>query len=420
VTADRYVRILIVTQYFWPESFRINDLALSLRARGHEVTVFTGKPNYPEGRFFPGYGFFGRVREDYHGVRVIRAPLIPRGSGGRIRLVLNFFSFALFGSLLAPFRCDGTCDVILVYEPSPVTVGLPALILKCIKRAPVLFWVQDLWPETLSATGVVKSKWALKTVGQLVRFIYRHCDLILVQSRAFMAPVAALGVAAQKMHYFPNSAEEVYRPLAIEPGQPSGPESLPGGFRVVFAGNIGAAQDFETILSAADQLRAEHGIHWDIIGDGRMQGWVESEIRRRKLGDNVHLLGRHPLESMPRFFALADAMLVTLKRDPVFALTIPSKIQSYLACGRPIVAALDGEGARVVTESGAGIAAGAGDAGALAQGVLKLYRMPRPEREAMGRRGRAYFEQNFERELLLGRLEEWIRSATEAHGNTRK
>jgi glycosyltransferase involved in cell wall biosynthesis len=414
------VRILIVTQYFWPENFRINDLATGLRERGHEVTVFTGKPNYPEGRFFPGYGFFGRVREDYHGVRVIRAPLIPRGSGGRFRLVLNFFSFALFGSLLAPFRCDGTYDVILVYEPSPVTVGLPALVLKWVKRAPVLFWVQDLWPETLSATGVVNSRWMLKAVGKLVRFIYHHCDLILVQSRAFMVPVEALGVSAQKILYYPNSAEEIYRPLAIEPQRPSGPELLPGGFHVAFAGNIGAAQDFETILSAADQLRAEHGIHWDIIGDGRRQAWVENEVRSRKLGDNVHLLGRHPVESMPRFFALADAMLVTLRRDPVFALTIPSKVQSYLACARPIIAALDGEGARVIEESGAGIAVRAGDAGALAEGVLRLYRMPRHEREAMGQRGRRYFEQHFERELLLGRLEEWFRSATESHGNTRR
>jgi len=403
------VRILIVTQYFWPESFRINDVALGLRERGHEVTVYTGKPNYPEGRFFPGYGFFGRVHEDYHGVRVIRAPLIPRGLGGRFRLILNFFSFALFGSLLAPFRCDGTYDVILVYEPSPVTVGLPALVLKWVKRAPVLFWVQDLWPETLPATGLVNSRWILQAVGQLVRFIYRHSDLVLVQSRAFIAPVEALGVAAQKIHYFPNGAEEVYRPLAIEPQRPSGQDLSSGGFRVTFAGNIGAAQDFETILSAADKLRAEHGIHWNIIGDGRMQAWVESEVRRRKLGDTVHLLGRHPVESMPRFFALADAMLVTLKRDPVFALTIPSKVQSYLACACPIIAALDGEGARVIEESGAGIAVRAGDAGALAQGLLRLYHMSRQEREAMGQRGRRYFEQHFERELLLSRLEQWMR-----------
>ena len=176
----------------------------------------------------------------------------------------------------------------------------------------------------------------------------------------------------------------------------------------MFAGNIGAAQDFATILAAAERLRAQRDIHWTILGDGRMQGWVEAEIARRNLGDTVHLLGRHPVRSMAQFFASADVMLVTLKQDPVFALTIPSKVQSYLACGRPIVAALDGEGARVIEESGAGIAASAGDAGALAEGVLRLYRMPKAEREAMGAQGRRYFEQHFERNLLLARLEQWM------------
>ena len=407
------MKILIVTQYFWPENFRINDLALGLLERGHEISVFTGKPNYPEGSFFPGYGFFGRVHEDFRGVHVIRVPLFPRGAGRRPGLILNFLSFALLGSLLAPFRCKGGFDAILVYEPSPVTVGLPALVLKWIKRAPLLFWVQDMWPETLSATGVVRSEWILKIVEGLVRFIYRHCDLVLVQSRAFVARVEALDVEARKICYFPNSAEDVYRP--VEPGvQPaSGQELLPDGFRVMFAGNIGAAQDFETILAAAERLRAQRDIHWTIIGDGRRQAWVEQEIARRGLQDSVHLLGRHPVRSMARFFASAEVMLVTLRQDPVFALTIPSKIQSYLACGRPIIAALDGEGARVIEESGAGIAVRAGDAGALAEGVLRLYQMPRQDREAMGQRGRRYFEQHFERELLLSRLEQWMRDLTE-------
>jgi glycosyltransferase involved in cell wall biosynthesis len=406
---DRYVRVLIVTQYFWPENFRINDLALGLLERGHEVTVFTGKPNYPEGRFFPGYGFFGRTEEDFRGVRVLRTPLLPRGSGGRLRLALNFLSFALIGSLLAPLRCKGAFDAILVYEPSPVTVGLPALVLKRAKHIPLLFWVQDLWPETLSATGVVNSAWILKRVERLVRYIYRRCDLILVQSRAFNARIEALGAPAEKLRYFPNSAEALYRPTEAEAQSPASSVPLPNGFRVMFAGNIGAAQDFATILAAAERLRAQRDIHWTILGDGRMQGWVESEIARRNLHDTVHLLGRHPLRSMAHFFASADAMLVTLKQDPVFALTIPSKVQSYLASGRPIIAALDGEGARVIGESGAGIAAGAGDAAALAEGVLRLYRMSRAEREEMGARGRRYFEQHFERNLLLARLEQWMK-----------
>ena len=403
------MKVLIVTQYFWPENFRINDLALGLRERGHEVTIFTGKPNYPRGRFFPGYGFFGRTRENYDGARIIRVPLIPRGAGGKLRLTLNYLSFALFASLLAPFRCRGSFDAILVYEPSPVTVGLPALVLKRLNRAPVLLWVQDLWPESLVATGEVRSAWILKAVEHLVRFIYRGCDLILVQSRAFVEPIKAFGVPAERIAYFPNSAEELYRPVAVEADAPER-ALLPEGFRVMFAGNIGAAQDFETILSAAERLKAHRDIHWTVIGDGRMLPWVEEQIARRGLRPTVHLLGRHPVESMPRFFALADVMLVTLKKDPIFSLTIPSKIQSYLACGRPVLAALDGEGARIVRESGAGHSVAAGDAPALAERVLAFSRMHHQARAEMARKARAYFETHFAPDKLLPELESRIRN----------
>ncbi len=400
------MKILIVAQYFWPENFRINDLAQGLRGRGHEVTVYTGKPNYPEGRFFPGYGFFGRSTEDYEGVRVIRVPLLPRGDGGALRLVLNYFSFALFASLLAPFRVAGDYDVIFVFEVSPITVGLPALVLKRLKRAPVLFWVQDLWPESLSATLAVRQPWVLRLVDRLARFIYRHCDLVLVQSQAFISYIRAQDVPAEKIRYYPNSAEPVYQPVTLEPQAPER-ALMPEGFRVMFAGNIGAGQDFETILDAAERLKDEKNIHWVIIGYGRVYDWVKSEIGRRGLGGTVHLLGRYPVEAMPRFFSLADVMLVTLRNEPIFTRTIPAKLQSYMACARPMVAALDGEGARLVSESGAGPAVRAGDAAGLADAVVKLSHMPAAEREAMGQRGRDYFDRHFDRTLLLARLEDW-------------
>jgi glycosyltransferase involved in cell wall biosynthesis len=401
------LKILVVTQYFWPENFRINDLATGLRERGHEVTVFTGKPNYPDGRYFSGYGFFRRPREEFNGMPVIRVPLAPRGRGGGFRLALNYLSFALFACLLAPLRVRGDFDAILVYEPSPITVGLPALILKRLKRVPVLFWVQDLWPESLSATGALRAPWIINAVKRLVRFIYRGCDLILVQSSAFIEPVMAFGIPGERVAYFPNSAEELYRPVAVEPDAPERAR-LPAGFCVMFAGNVGAAQDFETIMAAAERLKSRPDIHWIIVGDGRMLPWVEAEIDRRGVHATVHLAGRHPVESMPRWFALADVMLVTLRKDPIFALTIPAKAQSYLACARPIIAALDGEGARVIREAGAGIVVTSGNAAALAEAVLALYGMPVAERQAMGERGRRYFEQHFERGHLLGQLERWM------------
>jgi glycosyltransferase involved in cell wall biosynthesis len=347
-------------------------------------------------------------------VDIVRAPLLPRRRGHWLQLTLNYFSFALFASLVGPLRCRGDFDAILVYEPSPVTVGLPALVMKATTGAPVLFWVQDLWPESLSATGAVRSPVLLAATRWLVRRIYARCARILVQSEAFVAPIRALGVPAERLIYYPNSAEDFYQPLPRS--QARLPVELPAGFRVMFAGNVGVAQGFETILAAADRLRSHRDIRWLIVGDGRHLEWVRGEIGRRGLADAVHLLGHHPPTTMPAWFAHADAMLVSLRADPIFALTIPAKVQSYMACGRPIVASLDGEGARVVRDSGAGRAAPADDAEALARAVLELYRMPASERERMGARGRAYFEKHFERGALLKRLVSLMEEARKERG----
>lgn len=401
------MRILLVSQYFWPEEFRINDMVQGLVARGHDVTVLTGLPNYPSGRFASGFGWTGPYSGAYAGAAVVRVPLLPRRGGGGVALVLNYLSFAFSSCLLGPFRCRGSFDAILVYQPSPVTVGIPARLLGWLKRAPVLFWVQDLWPESLAATGAVRSSVVLGRVGALVRWIYRGCARVLVQSEAFVTPVREAGVNPARIRYFPNSAETLYRPLPYR-GPWLGPD-LPEGFRVMFAGNVGAAQSFDTILAAAERLKRHSLIHWLIVGDGRKASWVSEEIAKRGLTDSVHLLGRHPVASMPSWFAQADVMLVALRRDPVFSMTIPAKLQSYMACGRPVIAALEGEGARVVAVSGAGVAVPADDPSALAAAVLDLSNVSGEELAGMGARGREYFEGHFDRDLLLDRLEGWLR-----------
>jgi colanic acid biosynthesis glycosyl transferase WcaI len=398
------VKLLILSQYFWPENFRINDVVEGLVDRGHAVTVYTALPNYPSGRFFPGYGLLGPFRERYKRAEVRRAPIIARGSGAGFRLALNFASHALFSTLLAPILVRGHFDAILVYEPSPMTIGIPARALRALKRAPVLFWVQDLWPESLSATGAVKSGPLLGIVDRLIKWIYRGCDRVLVQSEAFIPSVRSHGVPQARIRYLPNSAENFYRKLEVSPDAPEAAE-LPTGFRVMYAGNIGAAQDFPTILAAAELIRAQRQIHWIIVGEGRMRGWVEEEVRRRGLQASVHLLGQRPPERMPRYFAHADVLLATLRREPIFAYTIPSKIQTYIACGQPVIAALDGEGARIIREARAGWAVPAEDPKALADAVLAASASPKAELQAMGNRGEAWFREHFEREKLLSRLE---------------
>jgi colanic acid biosynthesis glycosyl transferase WcaI len=399
------MNILIVTQYFWPENFLINNLALGLVERGHNVTVLTGSPNYPDGKFFVGYGYFNR-QQDYHGVKILRVPLIPRSKGGGLRLALNYFSFAVAASIAGPLLCKGKYDMIFVFEPSPITVGIPALILKTLKSAPVLFWVQDLWPESLSATGAIKSRMILTLIKSLVKFIYKRCDRILIQSRSFFDSILQQGGRPDRIMYFPNSAENVFNSTSYNSEKVF---LSPEGFKILFAGNIGAAQDFGTIIAAAKMLQGYKDIHWIIVGDGRMREWAETEVLNLGLANNFHFLGRHPLEAMPTLFSSADTLLVTLKKEPIFALTIPSKIQSYLACGRPIIAALDGEGPKIVTESGAGISCPAEEPAALAKAVLRMYETPRLEREKMGMSGRKYYEANFDRDMLMDKLELWMK-----------
>jgi len=405
------MKILIVTQYFYPEEFRINDLALSLKNMGHEVTILTGMPNYPEGHFFKGYGLSGPYTDIYEGMQIYRVPIIPRGNGSGIGLLLNFISFAVSGSLFSLIKLKKHFDIIFVFQMSPVTLGIPAIVLKAIKNTPVIFWVQDLWPESLEATGAIRSKFLLSLVRCMVKFIYSKCDRILMQSQAFEKPISALHADKKRLLYFPNSAEELYKPIILEEQAPERKE-VPNGFIVMFAGNIGVAQDFDTILEAATIVAAYPDIHFVVLGNGRDFTRVQEQIQKRALTTTVHLLGRRPKEAMPGYFSLADVMLVSLKKEPIFALTIPSKIQSYMACAKPIITSLDGEGSRIVQEAGAGITVPAENPQELADAVISMYRMTPLDRQQMGERGQDYFKQHFERTLLANKLNTWMLELT--------
>lgn len=403
------MNLLIVTQYFWPENFRINDLVTDLVKRGHEITVLTGLPNYPGGEFAEGYSWKkGPWRQNYAGATVLRTLLLRRGSCGGVRLALNFFSFALFGSWRAWFGLRQSFDAIFVFGASPVTVGIPAIVASRRGKAPILFWVLDLWPESLTAAGGVRSPLVLGAVDRMVKWIYRRCSRVLVQSRAFIPEMARHGVPQEDIHYFPSWSEAVFQPLC-QPDLEQLP-LLPQGFKVLFAGNIGEAQDFSAVLAAAEILRDRTDISWLIVGDGRMAGWAKDEARGRGL-ERVFFLGRYPLEIMPHFYAAADALLLPLKQEPIFALTIPGKLQSYLACARPILAMLDGEGSRIVREAEAGLTCPAGDSVGLAANLLSLANMPVDARIAMGLNGRRYCEANFNQVRLFDQLESWLLEA---------
>jgi glycosyltransferase involved in cell wall biosynthesis len=401
------VRLLVVTQYFWPEDFRINELVAALVRRGHVVTVMTGKPNYPHGTVFPEFAANPTSFGTYEGARVIRLPMFARGQG-RVRLILNYFTFALSASTVGVARVwESHVDAIFVFEPSPVTVGVPAVVLRALRGWPVAFWVLDQWPETLVAVGALRSGPLLRLLGRLVRWIYERCDVILSPSRLLVPRIRSYCRPDQRVEYFPNWTEAAYESSSQTPA----PEVTlrPEGFHILFAGNIGEAQDFPTILAAAERLRHRSDIRWLILGDGRMAGWLRAEIERRNLAEHVVMLGRFPAERMPSFFLHASALLVSLRADPVFTMTAPGKIQSYLAAGRPVLAALDGEGATLIEEAGAGFASPAGDPVRLAQNVTRMAALSQGERARLGANGAAYAEREFNRDALVRRLEHWLR-----------
>lgn len=400
------MRILIVTNHFWPEEFRVNDVAWALRDRGHEITVITGMPDYPLGKIFPGYGVFQKRVEVIEGITIQRVPVFPRGNGPLYRLLLNYISYAFCSCVLAPWYGRHNHDVIFVFETSPITVCLPAIIIKKLKSVPLVLWVLDLWPESMTATGYVRSASVVRLVGKLVQFIYRCCDHILVASQGFIKSTLAMGATQEKIAYFPNWVESGYGSL-LQKGDADLPR-LPEGFVILFAGNVGVAQGFETILDAAEILKGHPRIHWVVLGDGRKLSWVQEQVQQRGMKETFHVLGRYPSETMPYFFAQASALLVSLQKDPIFALTVPGKVQSYMASGKPLIAALDGEGAALIEDSQCGIVSPAGDAQALAEVALKLSALPEVELQAMGARGQAYCRQHFERIQLLNQLEELL------------
>lgn len=397
------MRLLIISQYFWPENFRINSLVTELVKRGHQITVLTGLPNYPCGSIFNQYLDNPSFYSHYEGAEIVRVPLVPRGKN-KLSLALNYVSFAISASIYGLWKLRNyNFDLIFTCQLSPVTVGIPAVIIRAKKKIPMVFWVLDLWPESLQAVRVIRSKMLLYLVGKLVSSIYSRCDLILVQAKSFIPAIAKYNQTCSPIKYFPSWSD-----LIFNIGDEEAAIEIPiqkDSFTILFTGNIGQAQDFPAILAAAKRLQNFAKIRWFIIGNGRMTRWVSENIKANGLEDCVFLLGDFAVERMPSFIKHADALLVTLKDEPIFSLTIPGKIQAYLAAGKPILAMINGEAARVVEESGSGIACAASNPISLVHAVERLLAMSKEERTAMGQKGLIYSMREFDKNCLITKLE---------------
>lgn len=392
------MRVLILTQYFWPENFRVNDLAAALVARGHDVVVLTGQPCYNINTPFAK----GAAPAEYQGARILRVPIVLRKEG-KLRLLANYLSFVLSASTIGLWKLRRErFDVIFSPQLSPVTAILPSIAVRTFRRKKLAIWILDLWPETLSALGVLRSPALLELVGKLVGFIYNRCDHIFVQSQSFLTKVAERASRPVASEYLPGWSEALPDPDAVDFAPEI--ERRPDLFTILFAGNIGETQDFPAMVEAASLLRDDPAIRFVVVGDGRVAPWVRSAIEERGL-TNIIMTGAYPLERMPSFYRHADALLVTLKAEPAFAMTIPGKVQSYLAAGRPVLAMLDGEGARVIEEAKAGYAVPAGDAAALAQAIRRMKAASPAARAAMAAAGIRYARENFDRTALIDRVE---------------
>ncbi|WP_282111038.1 glycosyltransferase family 4 protein [Shewanella algicola] len=395
------MNILIVSQYFWPEFLILNELVEDFVADGHDVTVLTGEPNYGEKDLHSNFILNKEKFKFYKGCTIIRAPIILRGEN-KIQLVLNYISFAISACTYGLFKLrKNKFDFVFVFQSSPVTAALPAVIYRNLTSTPVILWVQDLWPDTLEAVGVVKNKRLLAIIGRLVSYIYNRSDVILCQSKGFIKSVKRYTNFQSKIDVLPNwSSTELINSKYEDLGLINTESST---FDVLFAGNIGEAQDFPTILACAKLLRSSN-VRFLIVGSGSVLSWLRNEVAKEKLEDKIIIFGRYPIEKMKYFFTHSDALLVTLSKKEIFSLTIPSKVQAYMAFGKPIIASLDGVGAKVINSSKSGIATPSGDIEALFSSIMYLSKSSPDELNRYGQNGRHYYSENFDKNLVRNLL----------------
>ncbi|WP_346916301.1 glycosyltransferase family 4 protein [Clostridium sp.] len=390
------MKILVVTQYFWPEEFRINDICAGLVEEGNEVEVLTGMPNYPKGKYLEGYSVKGPYRDVYKGMKIRRVPIVPRGKNSSILLMLNYLSFMILATIRMIPLLFKRYDKVFMFETSPITAAIPALVYSKIRKTSSYIYVQDVWPEVFYTIVPIKNEKVKKIFKNICTSIYNGFDKILISSKGFKEILCKTGLNSEKIIYFPQWAEDLYRTnVDIEKNE---------DFTVTFAGNIGKVQSVDTIVKAANLCKKNKDIKWNIIGDGSEFENIKGLVKEYGLEDTVILPGRKPVSEMPMCFAMSDALIVTLRDEEILNATLPAKVQSYMASGKPIITAINGEGSEVVEKSGCGLAGQAGDYKQLCKNVMLLYNITAMERVAMGERGRIYFEENFTKRKLLKQL----------------
>ena len=397
-------RVLLVTQYFYPEGFKSNDIAFELAKRGYEVDALVSIPNYPKGKYFDGYGIFRRRREVVNGVNVYRAFQIPRGKGG-LRLMLTYISYVISSVMwvLFFFAWKKRYDAIIVHQTSPIFQAIPAVLLKKLRKTPVYTWVLDIWPDAMKSGGGIKSEKLLKLVDKIVVWVYKNSDKILISSKRFVESICPKGDFADKIVYFPNWSDDVLQmpDVVAETSLPK----LPEGFRIMIAGNLGTAQSLDCVAEAMLHLKDVSEVKWVFVGDGSCKEWLETFIIDNDLQQSAVCVGRFPASYMPYFYKQASAMLVTLRPGfPHLGMVVPARVQSYMSAGRPILGMVGSGGADLIAEADCGYSVPAGDAKALAELICNQVLTDKVAFEKKGVNGREFYLANFTKEHCIDNL----------------
>lgn len=399
--------ILVISQYFYPEQFRINDICTEWVKRGYKVTVITGIPNYPQGRFYNGYGLFKNRKENYNGVDIIRIPLIPRGNNA-IMLALNYFSFVVSGFFWKLFT-KIKADYVFIFEVSPMTQALPGVWYAKKRKIPCYLYVTDLWPENVEIVAGIKNKCILNAIGIMVDYIYKRADKIFTSSKSFIDAINERGVKIEKLEFWPQYAEDYYKP--IKRGIADINEIPQDGiFNIIFAGNIGYAQGLDILPKVAKRLKQNcTKVRFNIVGDGRFKDTLINMVNEYNVSEMFNFVSKQPPTRIPEFMSVCDAALICLSKSKVFSITLPAKTQSCLACGIPIIVSADGEIQEVIRNANAGVCSDAGDADKLAMNIIELVSKSVEELSEMGKNAYEFSKLTFDKEKLLLRMDEFFK-----------
>ena len=388
--------ILIVSQYFYPEEFRINDMALEWVKRGYKVTVVTGIPNYPKGEFFEGYDKKNKRYEQWNGIDIIRLSISPRKTGS-FNMIKNYLSF-VYSGFWWNIRTKIKADYVFCFEVSPMTQALIAVWYAKKRKIPCYLYVQDLWPENVEVVTGIHSRIVIKPIEAMVDYIYKHCTHILGTSPSFVKEIQKRCKDKNKVSYWPQYAEEFYHPIDKKIAVSKCPEiPIDDSFKICFTGNIGQAQGLEILPETAKLLKGEN-IKFVIVGDGRNKKNFLKSVKNNDVEDMFLTIDRQPPERISDFLGCCDAAFLSFQKADLWTKTIPAKLQSYMACGIPIIAAAEGETERIICESNCGLCSPIGNATELAQNINE---MKLKVSDGLGKNARRYFETHFLKAKLM-------------------